>query len=85
MNTKTINYKRWSFRFFVYIILLQVLAFYKTYTFTYGDDAFFEYDLKKGQAYKFIFEHRNFGDKSKQEPRKTYLCGQKRSHLVMVK
>lgn len=57
----------------------------ETYTFSYGDDAFFEYDLQKGQAYKFIFEHRNFGDKSKQEPRKTYLCGQKRSHLIMVK
>ncbi len=57
----------------------------ETYTFSYGDDAFFEYDLKKGQAYKFEFEHRNFGDKSKQEPRKTYLCGQKRTRLVMVK
>lgn len=57
----------------------------ETYTFKYGDDAFFEYDLKKGQAYKFVFEHRNIGDKSRQEPRKTYLCGQKRTHLVMVK
>ena len=35
----------------------------ETYTFNYSDDAFFEYDLNKGQNYKFVFEHRNFGIK----------------------
>jgi len=57
----------------------------ETYTFSYADDAFFEYDLKKGENYKFIFEHRNFGDKSKHAPEKTYLCGQKRVQLITIK
>lgn len=57
----------------------------ESYTFDYGDDAFFEYDLKKGQTYKFIFEHRNFGDRSKMAPMKTYLCSQKRTQLITVK
>ena len=57
----------------------------ETYTFKYGDDAFFEYDLRKGQSYKFIFEHRNFGIRSKMAPEKTYLCGQKRTQLITVK
>lgn len=57
----------------------------ETYTFSYADDAFFEYDLKKGQNYKFVFEHRNFGDKSKMAPDKTYLCGQKRVQVITIK
>lgn len=57
----------------------------ETYTFNYSDDAFFEYDLKKGENYKFIFEHRNFGDKSRRAPDKTYLCSQKRTQLITVK
>lgn len=57
----------------------------ETYTFSYADDAFFEYDLKKGQNYKFVFEHRNFGDRSKMAPQKTYLCNQKRVQLISIK
>jgi len=57
----------------------------ENYTFKYSDDAFFEYDLNKGQSYKFIFEHRNFGDRAKKAPEKTYLCGQKRTQLITVK
>lgn len=54
------------------------------FTFDLSDDAFFEYDLKKGEAYKFTFEHRNFGDRNKHAANKTYLCGQKRVKLIMV-
>jgi hypothetical protein len=36
MSIKTTNYKRWSFRFLVYIILLQLTIFYKIYTFEPG-------------------------------------------------
>lgn len=57
----------------------------ESYTFKYGDDAFFEYDLRQGQSYNFIFEHRNFGIRSKMAPEKTYLCGQKRTQLISVK
>lgn len=57
----------------------------ETYTFDYADDAFFEYDLNKGETYKFIFEHRNFGERSKMSPEKTYLCGQKRVQMITVK
>lgn len=57
----------------------------ETYTFNYSDDAFFEYELKRGQSYNFVFEHRNFGDRSKHSPEKTYLCGQKRSQLISIK
>lgn len=57
----------------------------ETYTFSYGDDAFFEYDLKKGYTYKFIFEHRNFGDRNKMAPAKTYLCNQKRTQFITIK
>lgn len=57
----------------------------ETYTFTNSDDAFFEYDLKQGQNYKFVFEHRNFGDKSRMAPERTYLCGQKRTQVITVK
>jgi len=57
----------------------------ETYTFNYSDDAFFEYDLQKGQSYKFLFEHRNFGDRTKYAPEKTYLCGQKRTQVILVK
>lgn len=57
----------------------------ETYTFNYSDDAFFEYELKRGQSYNFVFEHRNFGDRSKHSPEKTYLCGQKRTQLITVK
>lgn len=56
----------------------------ETFTFDFSDDAFFEYDLKKGEAYKFTFEHRNFGDRSKRAAEKTYLCGQQRVKLIMV-
>ncbi|MCB0698696.1 MAG: hypothetical protein KDC11_02570 [Chitinophagaceae bacterium] len=56
----------------------------ESYSFDYSDDAFFEYDLRKGQAYKFMFEHRNFGDRNKQDPSKTYLCSQKRVQLIVV-
>ncbi|MCB0696467.1 MAG: hypothetical protein KDC07_03835, partial [Chitinophagaceae bacterium] len=57
----------------------------ETYTFNYSDDAFFEYDLKRGQSYKFVFEHRNFGERSKTSPEKTYLCGQQRTQLITIK
>lgn len=57
----------------------------ETYTFDYADDAFFEYDLQKGETYKFVFEHRNFGERSKISPEKTYLCGQKRVQMITVK
>ena len=57
----------------------------ETYSFDYSDDAFFEYELKRGQAYKFMFEHRNFGDRNKKDPSKTYLCGQKRMQLIVVR
>ncbi len=57
----------------------------ETYIFSYADDAFFEYDLQKGQTYKFVFEHRNFGERSKMSPEKTYLCGQKRVQMIIVK
>lgn len=57
----------------------------ETYTFDYADDAFFEYDLKKGQTYKFEFEHRNLGTRSKMAPSKTYFCHQKRTQLITVK
>ena len=57
----------------------------ETYTFSYADDPFFEYDLHRGESYKFYFEHRNFGTKAKQDPAHTYLCYQKRVHLVQVK
>lgn len=57
----------------------------ETYNFNYSDDAFFEYDLNKGQNYKFVFEHRNFGDRSRMAPEKTYLCAQKRTQLISVK
>lgn len=57
----------------------------ESYTFNYADDAFFEYDLQKGETYKFIFEHRNFGERSKMSPEKTYLCGQKRVQMITVK
>lgn len=57
----------------------------ETYTFDYADDAFFEYDLQKGETYKFVFEHRNFGERSKLSPEKTYLCGQKRVQMITVK
>lgn len=54
-------------------------------TFSQSDDAFFEYDLKKGETYKFLFEHRNFGDRNKIAPEKTYLCGQRRVQMITVK
>lgn len=57
----------------------------ESYTFNYGDDAFFEYELQKGQTYKFVFEHRNFGDRSKMAPEKTYLCHQERAQLITIK
>lgn len=57
----------------------------ESYTFDYADDAFFEYDLQKGETYKFVFEHRNFGDRSKIAPAKTYLCNQKRVQMITVK
>ncbi len=57
----------------------------ETYIFSYADDAFFEYDLQKEQTYKFVFEHRNFGERSKMSPEKTYLCGQKRVQMITVK
>lgn len=57
----------------------------ETYTFSNADDAFFEYDLQKGETYKFVFEHRNFGERSKTAPEKTYLCGQKRVQMITVK
>ncbi len=57
----------------------------ETFTFSYSDDAFFEYELDKGRSYKFVFEHRNFGDRNKKAPEKTYLCGQKRTQLITIK
>lgn len=57
----------------------------EVYTFTNSDDPFFEFDLKKGESYRFTFEHRNFGDKARMAPDKTYLCGQKRTQLIDIK
>ncbi len=57
----------------------------ESYAFKMSDDVFFQYDLNKGEAYTFYFEHRNFGDRSKDAPGKTYLCGQKRTKLIVVR
>lgn len=54
------------------------------YTFKMSDDVFFEFDLKKGQAYRFYFEHRNLGERSKQAPEKTYLCNQQKNKLIVI-
>lgn len=57
----------------------------ESYTFTFSDDVFFEYDMDKGQAYKIIFTHANFSSKSKMAPKKTYLCGERRVQMVEVR
>lgn len=57
----------------------------ESYTFTFSDDVFFEYDMNKGQAYKIIFTHSNFSTKSKMAPKKTYLCGERRVQMVEVR
>lgn len=46
MDTKTTNYKKWSFRFFIYIILLQCVAFYRTINFAAGIDDTADFELK---------------------------------------
>ncbi|RYD55805.1 MAG: hypothetical protein EOP56_14675 [Sphingobacteriales bacterium] len=54
-----------------------------TFDFRFGDDPFFEYDLRKGWKYKFIFLYNN---KSVQRRTgKTYLCSELSEKIITVK
>lgn len=57
----------------------------ETYTFKFADDAFFEYDLKRGEQYKFSFIHNNINQKYRGAPEKTYLCVKFVDKMIFVK
>jgi hypothetical protein len=54
------------------------------YDFMFGDDPFFQYDLRSGWEYKFSFTYYN-NMKYRQAPGKTYMCSEFRDKMIRVK
>ncbi len=54
------------------------------FTFMFGDDAFYQYDLHRGWEYKFTFTYYN-NMKCRQAPAQTYMCSQFRDKMVFIK
>ena len=54
------------------------------YTFMFGDDAFYQYDLHRGWEYKFTFTYYN-NLKYRKAPTKTYLCSEFRDKMIFIK
>jgi hypothetical protein len=55
------------------------------YTFQFGDDPFFQYDLRQGWKYKFSFTYYNTTRKYNPSPRHTYLCNEFREKMIVIK
>lgn len=54
------------------------------YTFMFGDDAFYQYDLHQGWEYKFTFTYYN-NLKYRKAPTKTYMCSQFKDKMIFIK
>jgi hypothetical protein len=54
-----------------------------SFDFRFGDDPFFEYDLRRGWKYKFVFLYNNKSIQRKTG--KTYLCTELRERIVTIK
>jgi len=54
------------------------------FTFMFGDDAFYQYDLHRGWEYKFTFAYYN-NLKYRGAPAKTYMCSQFRDKMIFIK
>jgi hypothetical protein len=57
----------------------------ENYQFKFADDPFFEFDLQKGEAYKFVFMYNNASQKPGQPKFKTYMCTEWRDRKIFVK
>jgi hypothetical protein len=55
------------------------------YTFQFGDDPFFQYELRQGWKYKFSFTYYNTTQKYRPSPRHTYLCNEFRDKMIVIK
>jgi hypothetical protein len=53
------------------------------YEFSYADDPFFQYDLRKGWKYRFTFGH--FAPKAKRSSGRTYQCTELRDKMIIIK
>lgn len=54
------------------------------FTFMFGDDAFYQYDLHQGWEYKFTFTYYN-NMKYRKAPAKTYMCSQFKDKMIFIK
>ena len=54
------------------------------FTFMFGDDAFYQYDLRQGWEYKFTFTYYN-NMKYRKAPAKTYMCSQFKDKMIFIK
>jgi hypothetical protein len=54
------------------------------FTFMFGDDAFYQYDLHRGWEYKFSFTYYN-NMKYRKAPAKTYMCSQFKDKMIFIK
>lgn len=55
------------------------------YMFQFGDDPFFQYDLRQGWKYKFSFTYYNTTKKYRPSPNHTYLCNEFRDKIIVIK
>ncbi len=54
-------------------------------SFRFSDDAFYEFDIARGNFYKFQFVHNNTRERYKNDPRKTFLCIKKKEAMIYVR
>lgn len=54
------------------------------YTFMFGDDAFYQYELRQGWEYKFTFTYYN-NMKYRKAPTQTYMCSQFKDKMIFIK
>jgi hypothetical protein len=54
------------------------------YVFDYGEDPFFQYDLRPNWKYQFSFTYRNTDRKYRPAPESTYLCNEFRNKTIVI-
>jgi hypothetical protein len=54
------------------------------FVFDYGEDPFFQYDLRPNWKYQFSFIYRNTDRKYKPSPENTYLCNEFRNKTILI-
>lgn len=54
------------------------------FSFDFGDDPFFQYELHTNWRYKFNFTYYNTSSKYKGAPAKTYLCTELRNKIIFI-